>query len=582
MIKKFNTYREQSKLCNESLKDKIVGKSDEELKQSLLKLHTLNRIRKIKSLKLDDSFLPSDEEIKESLEKMNTIQRIITMKSIGISDKFLPSDEKVIKEIKKSSDPPGLIVNLIKLGYSRYVKFLVDIQFLTIEDEKLKQDWLNYGLKHSFKNAKIKIFKYFLKLGADIESLPDSKIDVWISPAKKKRLKKVYDEYKNINESLKDNRVKSSFKIHYLCKLAEYHDHHDIVKVLKDSRKKDVKNIRIKNENIRKVELNELNEEKNENVCVCVARYVSFNSYNESLRDKLKGKTDEEILKIIENLTPQEQFLKACEFSILSLVKKLINDGVNPTIQNNYGIRYASENGHTEIVKELLKDNRVDPSANNNYCIRRASENGYIETVKELLKDNRVDPSVDDNYAIQVAEEGNHTEIVKLLKQHLGLNESLRDKLKGKTDEEIENVVKGLDTLTKIWYVQRGKIPKKYMPSDEEINIELKKINKWDTRLLLDMYQKIKWIDNRELLHFLSDHDAFTVTWYTIENVLDEELGENGYDELYDMTIDDQIDFIESNTYFDTESLKDISIDQIERNDEKFKNIKKIILKEIS
>ena len=31
MIIKYNTYREQSKLCNESLKDKIVGKSTDEI-----------------------------------------------------------------------------------------------------------------------------------------------------------------------------------------------------------------------------------------------------------------------------------------------------------------------------------------------------------------------------------------------------------------------------------------------------------------------------------------------------------------------------------------------------------------------
>ena len=46
-----------------------------------------------------------------------------------------------------------------------------------------------------------------------------------------------------------------------------------------------------------------------------------------------------------------------------------------------------------EVVQELLKDKRVDPSANNNYAIRWASEKGHLEVVQELLKDNRVDPS---------------------------------------------------------------------------------------------------------------------------------------------------------------------------------------------
>ena len=32
-------------------------------------------------------------------------------------------------------------------------------------------------------------------------------------------------------------------------------------------------------------------------------------------------------------------------------------------------IRWASQNGHLEIVKLLLQDNRVDPSARDNYGI---------------------------------------------------------------------------------------------------------------------------------------------------------------------------------------------------------------------
>ena len=51
-------------------------------------------------------------------------------------------------------------------------------------------------------------------------------------------------------------------------------------------------------------------------------------------------------------------------------------------------------NGHSEVVRELLKDSRVDPSAYDNSAIRGASMNGRLEVVRELLKDNRVDPSV--------------------------------------------------------------------------------------------------------------------------------------------------------------------------------------------
>ena len=41
-----------------------------------------------------------------------------------------------------------------------------------------------------------------------------------------------------------------------------------------------------------------------------------------------------------------------------------------------------------EIVKLLLQDSCVDPSAYNNYAIRRASENGHTKIVKLLIKNN--------------------------------------------------------------------------------------------------------------------------------------------------------------------------------------------------
>ena len=47
--------------------------------------------------------------------------------------------------------------------------------------------------------------------------------------------------------------------------------------------------------------------------------------------------------------------------------------------------KWASENGHLEIVKLLLKDKRVDPSARNNYAIQGASKGRYTEIVS-LLK----------------------------------------------------------------------------------------------------------------------------------------------------------------------------------------------------
>jgi ankyrin repeat protein len=88
---------------------------------------------------------------------------------------------------------------------------------------------------------------------------------------------------------------------------------------------------------------------------------------------------------------------------------------INPSAVNNYTIRWASQNGHSEVVKILLTDDRVDPSANDNFSIRWASQNGHLEVVKILLTDERVDPSARNNEAIKWASEYGHLEVVKIL-----------------------------------------------------------------------------------------------------------------------------------------------------------------------
>jgi len=106
----------------------------------------------------------------------------------------------------------------------------------------------------------------------------------------------------------------------------------------------------------------------------------------------------------------------ASEKGHLEIVKLLLaNDKVDPSDNNNYAIRFASENGHLEVVKLLLANDKVDPGAGNNWAIGLASENGYVEIVKLLLANDKVDPGADNNYAIKYASTNGHLEIVKLL-----------------------------------------------------------------------------------------------------------------------------------------------------------------------
>ena len=100
---------------------------------------------------------------------------------------------------------------------------------------------------------------------------------------------------------------------------------------------------------------------------------------------------------------------------------------IDPSANDNYAIRKASENGHAEVVKALLADPRVNPSAEDNSAICMASEEGHTDVVKVLLADSRVNPSADKNYAIRLASANGHTEVVKLLFVDERVNPSARD-----------------------------------------------------------------------------------------------------------------------------------------------------------
>jgi ankyrin repeat protein len=112
----------------------------------------------------------------------------------------------------------------------------------------------------------------------------------------------------------------------------------------------------------------------------------------------------------------------------LEVVQLLLSDlRVDPSAENDYAIKWASNNGHLEVVQLLLSDPRVDPSTNDNAAIRWASGNGHLEVVQLLLSDTRVNPSAMDNYAIQLASEKGHLEVVQLLLSDARVDPSAND-----------------------------------------------------------------------------------------------------------------------------------------------------------
>ena len=108
-------------------------------------------------------------------------------------------------------------------------------------------------------------------------------------------------------------------------------------------------------------------------------------------------------------------FQRACRFGSLEIAKYIttFTDKSIITSNKNYSIRFASKNGHYEIVKFLLENN-ADIHTDDDYPIRIASQKGHLKVV-ELLIEKNANIHALNGYALQWADVNYHTDIVDLL-----------------------------------------------------------------------------------------------------------------------------------------------------------------------
>ena len=100
--------------------------------------------------------------------------------------------------------------------------------------------------------------------------------------------------------------------------------------------------------------------------------------------------------------TPKQKLTHGYIYGIVWLVKEALDEGADPSEDDNAALRRASytyypdfhingDKTNVEILELLLKDPRVDPSAQNNYALRFAIQaTNHFDVVKKLLKDPRL------------------------------------------------------------------------------------------------------------------------------------------------------------------------------------------------
>lgn len=79
-------------------------------------------------------------------------------------------------------------------------------------------------------------------------------------------------------------------------------------------------------------------------------------------------------------------------------------------------------NCNIEVIKFFLQNEKIDPSLNNNYAIIWASMKGHLDLVKILAQDHRVNLTINNNAPIRYAMMHNHSDVVKFLIPKIDIN----------------------------------------------------------------------------------------------------------------------------------------------------------------
>jgi hypothetical protein len=112
----------------------------------------------------------------------------------------------------------------------------------------------------------------------------------------------------------------------------------------------------------------------------------------------------------------QDLFYKVVEMNDFDNVKLLLNEeGVDPSLHNNYALRLSSRLGYTNIVEILLKHKLVCYVDHIALAFVVASENGHLNVVKLLLKEKSYTPAIDGNDAIIKSYQNKHCDVVDFL-----------------------------------------------------------------------------------------------------------------------------------------------------------------------
>jgi len=159
-------------------------------------------------------------------------------------------------------------------------------------------------------------------------------------------------------------------------------------------------------------------------------RKINIKNKERYLRTGSFGRLDYIIITLKLGVKIQsDDFNTAARNGKLNVVTFLINEGIfNVHLQDDYALRYASLNGHIDVVKYLIeKGAYVDTMEN--FALRWASYYGHLDVVK-LLVENGANIYVRNKEPIRNAKDNDHLEVFNYLLSLLYLDKEKEKRIK--------------------------------------------------------------------------------------------------------------------------------------------------------
>ena len=136
-----------------------------------------------------------------------------------------------------------------------------------------------------------------------------------------------------------------------------------------------------------------------------------YKLFNESLLNKIKGPTEENIWELIKNYQPNSMLVKSCEIGYLKGVQYAIEHDANINYEHSLPLYLAVENNYIDIVKYLI-ENGSKLEGENNDIIKNAILSHTSEILKILL--DNIEHDIEIDKMIQLADGLQETEMVKI------------------------------------------------------------------------------------------------------------------------------------------------------------------------